>query len=590
MLSSTVRGHAARHVIGGFRGLAVSVPRCASAVADPDKKGDVKAARGHHFPEFIEAWNKEVFYGLGSFMTVGGGALAALEYISPLWIGPLLGYWALGIHDLRTASNIRRNFPVLGNFRYIFETIRPEIQQYFIESEHDGKPFNREQRASVYRRAKNAGDTLPFGTKLNTYADGYEFLPHAMFPADVPAQNLRVDVGVGRCTQPYSSSIFNISGMSYGALSPHAVRALNMGAAAGNFSHNTGEGSVTPHHLGPGGDVIWNLGTGYFGCRTLQGTFCPIKFAEVTAKPSLKMIEIKLSQGAKPAHGGLLPKDKVTAEIAEIRGIEMGKDVHSPPRHSMFSNFTELMSFIKQLRELSGGKPVGVKLCVGNVVDLATLIRAAAEGDPMGRPDFITVDGGEGGTGAAPKGFSNYIGYPGRDGLALVIDLLDGAGLRADVESPIRVFNSGRIIGSTDMARAIAIGADAVNSARGMMFTLGCIQALKCNTDKCPTGVATQDPDLYKGLVVEDKWRRVFFYHKNMVRDLSHLVAAAGKNHPYDLKRSMLMRRVDQRTLVSYEEIYPSVPKGALLEGTAVPKLQKLWDEAGKRLQQGAEC
>jgi glutamate synthase domain-containing protein 2 len=493
-------------------------------------------------------------------------AVAVTAYFWPpiLWslllIVPLV---LVGLVDvIQPGHTIRRNFPVLGRMRYWMEALRPKIYQYFIESDTDGTPFNRLNRNVIYRRAKKVNDTTPFGTQLNVYEVGYEWLNHSMTPLDSHGLNHdpRILVGGPDCKQPYSASIYNISAMSYGSLSQNAIMALNGGAKIGGFAHNTGEGGLSPYHLKPGGDIIWQIGTGYFGCRNQDGTFNYDLFAERAVLPNVKMIEIKLSQGAKPGHGGILPAKKVTEEIAKIRLVEMGKDVISPPYHTAFKTPVEMLNFIKQLRELSGGKPIGFKLCVGMKSQFLSICKAMVKTGIS--PDFITVDGGEGGTGAAPLEFSNSVGMPLRDALAFVHDALNGFALRRH----IRIIASGKVATGFDIVKLLALGADMCNSARAMMLALGCIQALECNTNKCPTGVATQDKELQKGLVVDDKKYRIANFHDETVKSAVELMAAAGIKDPAHMHRAYIYRRVNAAEIKTYAETYPYILRGSLLE------------------------
>ena len=392
----------------------------------------------------------------------------------------------IGYYDaFQTKHTILRNFPVLGHFRYMFEFIRPEIQQYFIEDDVNGRPFNKRTRTLVYTRAKKENEKIPFGTQLHTHETGYEWINHSMFPKHFSYEDLRLTFGNKDCKQPYNASIYNISAMSFGALSKNAILALNKGAKLGNFAHNTGEGSISPYHLQHNGDLIWQIGTGYFGCRNEDGSFSEELFQEQANLPNVKMIEIKLSQGAKPGHGGILPAEKNTEEIAKIRKVKPHTDILSPPYHSAFEGAEGLILFIDKLRKLSNGKPVGFKLCIGDKAEFSNVVDAMKKYDIY--PDFITVDGAEGGTGAAPLEFSDYVGVPLYEGLAFVHNTLQTAGIR----NHIKIIASGKIISGFDIIKAIALGADTCNSARGMMFALGCIQALRCNTGKCPTGIAT---------------------------------------------------------------------------------------------------
>ncbi|MEO9802899.1 MAG: FMN-binding glutamate synthase family protein [Reichenbachiella sp.] len=471
-------------------------------------------------------------------------------------VGPIL---FVGISDILDKKHtLKKNFPFLGMFRYIMEDLRPKIYQYFIESETDGAPINRMYRSIVYQRAKGALSTNPFGTKINVYHEGYEWANHSVHPLDHHDldPHPRVMIGGSDCKQPYSSSIFNVSAMSYGALSDRAIEALNGGAKKGGFAHNTGEGSISGYHIKQGGDLIWQIGTGYFGCRNKEGAFDEEMFREKSSQPQVKMIEIKLSQGAKPGHGGILPAVKNTKEIAAIRAVEPYTRVDSPPAHSSFHNPVELMHFIKKLRDLSGGKPVGFKLCVGNKLEFTDMCIAMQNTNIT--PDFITVDGGEGGTGAAPLEFSNNIGMPLRDGLAFVCDSLRGYGLKKEV----KILASGKILTGFHIFRAFALGADACYSARGMMLALGCIQALECNSNHCPTGIATQKQHLIKGLNVEDKISRVAKFHNETVKSFVEFMGATGVDTPTKVKRHHVYRRISQEHIKTYAEIYPNIKVG----------------------------
>ena len=421
----------------------------------------------------------------------------------------------MGLYDMfQSKQTIKRNFPLLGRMRYLLESVGPEMRQYFIETDTDGKPFNRLQRSLVYQRSKKETSTQPFGTQLNVYDVGYEWINHSVkaIPFKEVDENPRVKIGSSQCTKPYKASMFNISAMSYGSLSKNAIIALNSGAKEGGFFHNTGEGGLSPYHLNPGGDVVWNIGTGYFSTRDAEGNFSIEEFKKRATLDNVKMIEIKFSQGAKPGHGGILPKEKVTDEIAAIRLVEKGNDIISPPKHSAFNTPLELIEFVKLLREGSGGKPVGIKICIGNKSEFLSICKAMVETKTY--LDFITVDGGEGGTGAAPPEYSDHVGMPLRDALAFVYDCLNGFGIKDE----IKIIASGKVISGFDIIRCLSIGADLCNSARGMMFALGCIQALECHTNTCPTGVATQDPKLTKGLVPEEKSIRVARYQHETVK------------------------------------------------------------------------
>lgn len=475
------------------------------------------------------------------------------------------GLTLVGIRDLiQTRHAILRNYPIIGHLRFFFEKIRPEMRQYFFEGDTDGRPFPRERRAIVYQRAKHELDKKPFGTQGDVYAEGHEWMLHSISPAPLAKDLFRVTIGGPNCTQPYSASVLNISAMSYGALSANAIRALNLGAQMGGFAHDTGEGSVSPYHREAGGDLIWEIGSGYFGCRNADGTFNDDNFAATAKDPQIKMIEIKISQGAKPGHGGVLPGAKVTPEIAVIRGVEIGKDCISPAAHSAFSTPKELIAFIAKLRKLSGGKPVGFKLCIGHRTEFLAICKAMIELDDA--PDFIVVDGKEGGTGAAPAEFIDNIGMPLRDGLAFVNAALIGAELR----DKIKIGCAGKIITGFDMARAFALGADWCNVARGFMFAVGCIQAQTCHTGHCPTGVATQDPLRQRAIVVPSKAERVKNFHHETVKSLAEMLAAAGMNSPADLKPHHISRRVGDGRILSLADLHPYLEKGALLKGGGI--------------------
>ena len=477
----------------------------------------------------------------------------------------------IGLYDMaQNKRAVLKNFPVIGRFRYMLEAIRPEIQQYFVENDTDGKPISREFRSVVYQRAKRQMDTVPFGTMRDVYSMGYEWVNHSIAPKHVDPTTLRVMIGGPQCTQPYSSSVFNISAMSYGSLSKNAVLALNGGAKKGNFYHNTGEGSISPYHKKPGGDLVWQIGTAYFGCRSSDGKFNPEMFQERATDDQVKMIEIKISQGAKPAHGGILPAQKITPEIAEIRGVIMGKDVISPPYHSEFSTPQGLLEFVQRLRELSGGKPVGFKICVGHPHEVAAICQAIKETEIL--PDFISVDGGEGGTGAAPLEFSNSVGTPLDEGLVIVDDMLRGYDLRED----IRVISMGKVFTAFQMLNKMALGADALSSARGMMLALGCIQARRCNSNQCPVGVATTDPNLVVGLDVPSKADRIYNYHRENVESLAELIGTTGVDCVEDIRRSFINRRINRIEVKTYEELYPTVEAGSFINGHVPLKYKRV--------------
>lgn len=490
--------------------------------------------------------------------------LLALQGSTAWWLAalPFIALSALGIVDLtQTRHAIRRNYPVIGNLRFLFEFIRPEIRQYFMESDDQQLPFSRADRSLVYQRAKQQEDKQPFGTQLDVYSTGYEWINHSMIPSQIKDTNFKIEVGGPDCLKPYSLSVFNISAMSFGALSANAVMALNRGAVLGHFAHDTGEGGVSRYHTKYGGDLIWNIGSGYFGCRDEHGHFSPERFAERARQDNIKMIEIKLSQGAKPGQGGILPAAKVTPEIAAARHVPAWQDCLSPAQHSAFSTPIELLEFVAQLRELSGGKPVGFKLTIGHPWEWFAIAKAMLKTSIT--PDFIVVDGAEGGTGASPVEFMNHVGVPLLEGLRLVHNTLVGIGLR----DQIKIGASGKIITAFDMARVMALGADWCNSARGFMFAIGCIQALSCHTGKCPTGVTTQDPLRQKALVVSDKSLRVASYHHNTLKALGDLLKAAGLHHPSELRPHHIARRITNGEVRVLSALFPDLEKGELLKG-----------------------
>lgn len=480
-----------------------------------------------------------------------------------------------GVYDLfQTQHALMRNYPLSSRMRYLLEHFRPEIRQYFVENDHDETPFSREQRAVVYRRAKGVEGVRPFGTLCNVYGDGYEWLNHSIATTHLPGQDFRIRIGGPDCSQPYDSSVVNISGMSYGALSPNAIEALNRAAKEGGFAHTTGEGSISRYHR-MGGDLVWQIGSGYFGCRNPDGSFSPQRFGAQAGDSAVKMIEIKLSQGAKPGHGGILPGAKVTEAIAEARGVPVGQACVSPSSHSAFSTPRELCGFISQLRELSGGKPVGIKLCVGHPWEWFAMAKAFHETGIA--PDFITVDGGEGGTGAAPVEFADHKGAPLREGLMLVHNTLVGLGLR----DRIKLIASAKIITAFDICRISALGADGVNMARGFMFAIGCIQAQACHTGKCPTGITTQDADRYRALVVPDKAARAARFHKATMHAVQEACESSGLDHPDAFTPHHLMIRTSPREVRSAASLYDWLAPGALLDGQpAHPAFAKYWAAA----------
>ncbi len=505
------------------------------------------------------------------------GVLMAIFPGQVWWLLPLaalcLGSTLLGIRDLRqTRHAVLRNYPVAAHLRFIMESIRPEMRQYFFEGDKDGAPFPRDKRAIVYQRAKRDLDKRPFGTQYNVYEEQYEWLHHSIAPKQALAHDaMRTEVG-STAKQPYCASLLNISAMSYGSLSANAIRALNKGAKFGAFFHDTGEGGVSPYHREFGGDLVWELGSGYFCARADDGSFDPAKFADVSADPQIKMVELKLSQGAKPGHGGVLPAAKVTEEISRIRGVPMGQDCISPASHAVFSTPTGLLEFIAKMRDLSGGKPAGFKLCIGHPWEFMAICKAMLATGIT--PDFIVVDGKEGGTGAAPLEFMDHVGMPLRDGLSFVHNALVGIGVR----DRVRIGASGKITSAFDMARVLALGADWCNAARGFMFAVGCIQAQSCHTGECPTGVATQDPLRQRAIVVPDKAERVASFHRNTLHALAELVAAAGLSHPSELKPHHFLRRASSDKVISLAEQYEQLARGQLTADPASsPRFAEAW-------------
>lgn len=512
---------------------------------------------------------------IGSLLTL------SLALINPWWLLLSLIFIALtvvGVTDLQqTHSSLRRNYPVAAHIRYIFGELRPMLRQYIVEADDDEVPFSHDQRTLVYQRSKLELETRAFGTEKNVYGTRYEWINHSICPSKITDGNFRVSIGGPDCKQPYSASIFNISAMSFGSLSPTAIRALNKGAHLGGFYHDTGEGSISSYHREYGGDLVWELGSGYFGARNDDGTFSPEKFAERASLEQVKMIELKLSQGAKPGHGGMLPGPKVNAEIARTRGVPEGQDCISPSSHSAFSTPEELLQFIAQLRDLSGGKPTGFKLAIGHPWEWFAIAKAMLSTGIT--PDFIVVDGAEGGTGAAPLEFADHIGTPMREGLMLVHNTLVGLNLR----DKVKIGAAGKIITAFDIARTLALGADWCNSARGFMFALGCIQSQVCHTDRCPTGIATQDPKRWQSLDVPDKGTRVQHFHARTVATLCELTEAAGLQHPSQLGPEHILRRVSPTLVRSLSVLHPYLEPGALLNPEQLPEhkvFQRFWTAA----------
>jgi glutamate synthase domain-containing protein 2 len=498
-----------------------------------------------------------IFFALLSVFTIVGFGVGWFFFVL------FTGLSVLGFYDLKqTQRSILRNYPVIGHFRYLFEYIRPEIRQYFVESDAEATPFSRAQRSLVYQRAKGEADKRPFGTQLNVKAIGYEWINHSIAPTVLDSHDFRITIGeaASGCTQPYSASIFNISAMSFGALSANAILALNAGAKRGGFAHDTGEGSISEHHRVHGGDLIWEIGSGYFGCRNDDGSFSEAKFIAGATQPQVKMIELKLSQGAKPGQGGVLPGAKVTIEIADARGVKVGVDCVSPASHSAFSTPVEMLQFIAKLRTLSGGKPTGFKLCIGHAWEWFAIVKAMQKTGIT--PDFIVVDGAEGGTGAAPLEFTDHVGSPLQEGLLLVHNTLKGVNLR----EKIKIGCAGKVVSAFDISRMMALGADWCNSARGFMFSLGCIQAQTCHTGNCPTGVTTQDPHRQQALVVPDKAERVYQYHEKTMEALKDMVQAAGLKHPQDITAYHICQRVSEGEVRLLANIVPRVKAGSLLD------------------------
>jgi len=527
---------------------------------------------------FVQAFPRfAIFTGLGAATVV----FLAASVLEPWWLiasvvtGALFG---LGVHDVcQRRHSILRNYPVVGHLRFMLESFRPEIRQYMIEGDDDELPFSRQQRALVYQRAKGEEDKRPFGTIENVYSSGYAWLTHSAAPLHITDTDFRVSIGGPDCKQPYSSSLLNISAMSFGSLSANAILALNKGAAKGGFAHDTGEGGISRYHRAGGGDLIFQVASGYFGCRNDDGSFSPEKFRALAVDPQIKMIEIKLSQGAKPGHGGMLPAAKITPEIAEARGIPMGIDCVSPPAHSTFSTPKGLMEFVGQLRELSGGKPVGIKLCIGHRREFMSMVKAMLKTGIV--PDFVVVDGAEGGTGAAPVEFANRVGMPMLEGLTFVHNTLRGAGLR----NQVRIGAAGKVVSAFDIARAIALGADWCNAARGFMFAIGCIQAQSCHTNRCPVGIATQDPTRQRALDTGDKAERVARFHRNTMKALGEIAGAAGLSNPSDFMPYHFMFRQKENEFLDGNEAYPYLPEGFLLSEEEIPELAEWysrWDRA----------
>ncbi len=508
-------------------------------------------------------------------------AAAAIAFVQHSWPVSyvltvlLLALFAVALWDfLQSTHTIRRNYPLVGRIRWLAEDLRPFAQSYFVEGDLEGRPFSHEERALVYARAKGDNDKHPFGTELDVYSDEYDWLSHSALPnADVPDE-WRKRIGETACKQPYDTSLLNISAMSFGSLSARAIEALNAGAKMGGFAHNTGEGSISRYHSSPGGDLIWQLGSGYFGARAKDGKFDLEQFKDNSANPQVKMVEIKLSQGAKPGHGGVLPGKKVTQEIAEARGVPIGETVNSPAAHSAFSTPIELLEWLSELREISGGKPVGIKLCVGQPHEVMALAKAMHQTGL--HPDFITIDGAEGGTGAAPLELSNSVGMPLREGLIFMRNALVGA----ELKDKVALGASGKVHSGAKMAKNFALGADWCNAARPFMFALGCVQSMECHTGHCPTGVATQSSWRQSGLVVEDKAPRVARFHQSTLHSLKEIVTAMGLDNPWQIEPVDMRERVNGARSDSIDKIYSFLKPGELLSDPDRTRYARHWNAA----------
>jgi glutamate synthase domain-containing protein 2 len=513
------------------------------------------------------------FVALLALLSLALGIELAKGWLWPLvFLLPLL---AIGLWDLiQPSHSLMRNYPLLAHFRWLFEELRPYLRQYIVEDDHSGKPYSHDERALVYARAKGQEDRQPFGTELDAYSSAFEWMTHSIAPKPVVKEPFRIKVGGPGCKKPYEAAILNISAMSFGSLGPNAIEALNWGAKLGGFYHDTGEGGISRYHRIHGGDIVYEVGTGYFGARNPNGTFSPERFAEQAQNDQVRMIEIKLSQGAKPGHGGILPGAKVSAEISNARGVAMGVDCVSPSRHSAFSTPVEMMEFIARLRELSGGKPIGFKLCIGHPTEVFALIKAMLKTGI--KPDFIVVDGKEGGTGAAPAELSDHLGMPLREGLVLMRNALVGAGLRSE----IRLAASGKVVSGFSMAVNLAMGADWCNAARAFMFSLGCVQSMRCHTNRCPTGVTTNDPVLQRGLVVALKAQRVAGFQHNTVEALAELVAAAGLEHPQDLMPRHIWHRLNPIEVRTLDRIYNFLEPGVLISAPDMTPYADEWRAA----------
>lgn len=490
-----------------------------------------------------------------------------------LWVATplaLIAWWDF----FQSSHTLRRNYPLIARVRWIMEDLRPFAQAYVVESDLEGRPFSHQARALVYARAKGDLDSHPMGTELDVYSDEYEWLGHSIAPDEKAPDEWRVDIGEEGSRRRYSSSLLNISAMSFGSLSARAIEALNYGASMGGFAHNTGEGGISRYHLAHDGDLIWEIGSGYFGCRAKDGSFDPGLFAETVDDERVKMVEVKLSQGAKPGHGGVLPAAKVTEEIAEARKIEVGEACLSPAAHSAFSTPIGMLEWIAKLRDLADGRPVGIKLCVGQPHEIFAIAKAVLESGIA--PDFITVDGAEGGTGAAPLELSNSVGMPLREGQIFVRNALVGTGLKGR----IKIGASGKLHSGAQLAKAFALGADWCNAARPFMFSLGCVQSMQCHTGHCPTGVATQKAWRQRGLVVEDKGPRVARFHKQTLHSLREIVVAMGLETPWQISPHDMRERLNGARSDAIDRIYSFVEPHQLIDDPAGTKLFHHWQAA----------
>ncbi len=505
-------------------------------------------------------------------------AALALARVSPWgWLLFLLALpiLLLGVYDwFQRRFTLMRNYPVAARIRWLFYDLRPFLRQYIVEDDLEGTPYSFEARNLVHLRARGQTDTQPFGSERNMDQEGYSWVSHSIAPASEPDQHPRITVGNEQTAKPYSASVFNISAMSFGALSPRAIEALNLGARQGEFYHDTGEGGLSKYHLKHGGDIVWEIGTGYFGCRDDKGRFDPDQFADNAQREQVKMTEIKLSQGAKPGHGGLLPGKKVTPEIAQARQVPAHQDCLSPRAHSAFSTPVEMLEFAARMRELSGGKPVGLKLCVGQPHEVMAVMKAMLKTGIY--PEFIVVDGAEGGTGAAPQELSDWVGMPLIEGLVLVRNALVGTGLRRHV----RLAASGKVYSGMGLAHNLALGADWCNAARAFMFSIGCIQAKRCHLGTCPTGITTQDKWRQRGLVVDVQAQRAARFHEKTVASLANIVAAVGLTHPRDLAPHHLSTRINAAEARAMGDVHTFVPANSLIDAPQETAYAHWWEAA----------